>query len=143
MIVFYINYEMLQWKHREMFFTFYFALVNLVQDHTVTLCQLFGLLVLQWPLAKYSARWPKLPEEYVKKSIVLETTASLSVSLSLLSSFFLLKLKIPSFSLSLSLSFRKVPQFFSFSLLAYSEAKDFSEHTEFIHEFWVMVYFYF
>lgn len=56
MIAFYINYEMLQWKHREMFFTFYFALVNLVQDHTVTLCQLFGLLVLQWPLAKYSAR---------------------------------------------------------------------------------------
>ena len=35
MSAFYINYEMLHLKHWEMLFMFYFALINLVQNHTI------------------------------------------------------------------------------------------------------------
>ena len=88
-----------------MLFMFYFALTNFVQNHTITLCQLFGLLILQWPLAK-----PKHNNMLIQtaREICQNIYCSGNYCLSLSLSIFLFLLKIKGILFSHSLSFHKV-----------------------------------
>ena len=116
---FYINYDMLHFKTLRNALYVLFCSYYFVQNHTMILCQLYGLLILQWPLAK-----PKHNNMLIQTSREIcqniYCSGNYCFSLSLSFSFFW-KLKVSCFPILSA---------FIKSTLVESKAKDFSKHMD-------------